>query len=183
MTEDPVERVSINVKLKVYPLMRRLSYFERRKIFNTSKLVVRDGFASLFFITNVMFKYFNPNPKYDGKNQGYKQIDCTVRSICAGTGLSWKVAYLLLSDQGLKEFTMPHDMVVYRKTIESLGFSLVKKCKKGKLTVRDIANLSKKTKAIYLCKCMRHVVCCRDGNVLDVFDCSEREVLEYWVKS
>ena len=72
-----------------------------------------------------MFKYFNPNPKYDGKNQGYKQIDCTVRSICAATGLSWEVVYLLLSKRALKEFTMPHDMVVYRKTIESLGFNLV----------------------------------------------------------
>ena len=129
-----------------------------------------------------MFKYFNPNPKYDGKNQGYKQIDCTVRSICAATGFSWEVVYLLLTKRGLKEFTMPHDMIVYRKVVESLGFDFVKKCKKGELTVRDIATLSKKTKAIYLCKCFNHVVCCRDGNILDTFDCSEREITQYWIK-
>lgn len=149
--------------------------------FFIAKRVVREALPVYFFLL-IMFKYFNPNPKYDGKNQGYKQIDCTVRSICAATGLSWKVVYLLLSKCALKEFTMPHDMVVYRKTIESLGFNFVKKCKKGELTVRDLANLSKKTKTIYLCKCMYHVVCCRDGNVLDVFDSSEKEVLEYWSK-
>ena len=130
-----------------------------------------------------MFKYFNPNPKHNGTNRGWRQVDCTVRSICAATDMSWVQAYRLLTDIGLEEFTMPHDMIVYRKAIESLGFKSVKKCKKGELTVKDVAALSKKTNAVYICKTNNHVVCCKDGIILDVFDSSEKEVTQFWIKS
>lgn len=129
-----------------------------------------------------MFKYFNPNPKWDGKTRGWKQVDCTVRSICAATDLTWIQVYKLLTKAGLEEYTMPHDIVSYSKVLKNLGFKSIKKCKKGEFTVRDICNLSKKNNSIYVCKCINHVVCCKNGQILDTYDSSHKEVLQYWIK-
>lgn len=129
-----------------------------------------------------MFKYFNPNPIYDGKNKRWKHVDCTVRSICAATDLTWEKAYNLLSTIGLHEYVMPNDMVAYTKAITSLGFRSVKKCKKGTTKVKDIANQSKKGNKVYLCKVKNHVVCCREGNILDTWDSSDCLVTQYWEK-
>ena len=128
------------------------------------------------------FQYYNPNPKWNGKNKGYKQIDCTVRSICAATNLSWVQAYKLLTKAGLEEYTMPHDMIAYTKVLHNLGFKTIKKCKKGELIVKDIVNLSKKNNNIYICKSSNHVVCCKNGVLLDTYDSSNKEVTQYWIK-
>ena len=135
-----------------------------------------------FYLVLLMFKYFNPNPIYDGKNKAWKHVDCTVRSICAATDKSWREVYKLLSDVGLKEYVMPNDMIAYIKVISSLGFKSVKKCKKGQTKVKDIANRSKKENKVFLCKVKNHVVCCKNGDILDTWDSSEQLVTQYWEK-
>ena len=130
-----------------------------------------------------MFKYYNPNPIYNGKDKVWKHGDCTVRSICAATDLSWKEVYQLLSNVGLREYVMPNDMVAYINVITNLGFRRVKKCKKGSTKVRDLANQSKKEKKVFLCKVNNHVVCCRGGNILDTWDSSDCLVTQYWEKT
>lgn len=129
-----------------------------------------------------MFKYFNPNPIYDGKNKAWKHVDCTVRSICAATGKTWQDVYKLLVNTGLSEYVMPNDMVAYIKVIKDLGFKSIKKCKKGELKVRDIMYMSKKDRRIYLCKVKNHVVCCKNGDILDTWDSSDCLLSQYWVK-
>ncbi len=129
-----------------------------------------------------MFKYFNTNPIYDGKTKAWKHVDCTVRSICAATGMTWKEAYMQLTNVGLSEYVMPNDMVAYIKVISGLGFKSVKKCKNGELKVKDIANRSKKENKTFLCKVKNHVVCCKNGNILDTWDSSEQVVTQYWEK-
>lgn len=129
-----------------------------------------------------MFRYFNPNPLYNGKEKRWRHGDCTVRSICAATGMDWLEVYELLVKACDKEYVMPHDMVAYVKVITGLGFRSVKKCKKGSTKVKDIANLSKKDKRIYLCKVKNHLVCCRGGDILDTWDSSDCLVTQYWEK-
>ncbi len=125
-----------------------------------------------------MWKYFNPNPLYNGKDKGWKHIDCTVRSICAATGLSWLQVYDKLVCAGRKLYVMPHDMVAFADVLRRLGFRRLKSNKK----VKEIAALSKSDNKIYICKSNRHVVCCRNGNILDTFDCSNYIINEYWIK-
>lgn len=127
-----------------------------------------------------MFRYFNPNPLYDRKNKTWKHVDCTVRSICAATGKSWHDVYKLLTEVGAQECVMPSDMVAYIKVITRLGFRSVKKCKSGEAKVKDIAVRSKKEGKTFLCKVNRHVVCCKDGDILDTWDSSEQWVTQYW---
>lgn len=129
-----------------------------------------------------MFTYFNPNPWFDGNKKGWKSVDCSVRALCAATGESWVTIYKRLCIIGLKTFTMPHEVIPFGRVALELGYKWVKKCKKDELKVKDLARLSKKNKAIYLCKTLNHFVCCKDGNVLDTFDSSDKVVLQYWVK-
>lgn len=130
-----------------------------------------------------MFKYFNPNPIYDGKNKAWKHVDCTVRSICAATGKGWHEVYKLLTEVGLAEYVMPNDMLAYKRVITELGFKSVKKCKTGEKKVKDIANQSKKERKVFLCKVNNHVVCCKDGDILDTWDSSDCLVTQYWEKT
>ena len=129
-----------------------------------------------------MFKYFNPNPLYDGNKKGWKSVDCAVRSICAATGKDWLTIYNLLSIAGRQTFSMPHELSVYRKVVLDLGFRLIKNCKKGELKIKDLVQLSKKNNDIYLCKVNNHYTCCNNGILLDTWDCSECEVTQYWIK-
>ena len=129
-----------------------------------------------------MFKYFNPNPLFDGNKKGWKSADCAVRSICAATDLDWHTVYNGLCKVGGETFSMPHELSTYHRAVMRVGFKLVKKCKSKELKVKDIAKLSKENNRAYLCKVNNHYVCCRDGNVLDTWDCSEYYVSQYWIR-
>lgn len=130
-----------------------------------------------------MFRYFNPNPLHDGNKKGWKHVDCTVRSICAATGLTWVEAYKKLCDAGLKRYVMPHDMIAYNEVLKSLGFSRVKSCgKKENIHVKDLAKKSKKERKIYLIKVNNHVVCLKGGDIYDTWDSSECIIQQYWEK-
>lgn len=130
-----------------------------------------------------MFKYFNPNPLYDGNKKGWKSVDCSVRSICAATGISWDIVYNALCKVGLDSFTMPHELSTYHRTIIRYGFKLVKRCKNKELKVKDIVKLSAKNKSTYLCKIENHYVCCKNGDILDTWDSSEYYVSHYWIST
>ena len=90
-----------------------------------------------------MFKYFNPNPLFDGNKKGWKSVDCAVRSICAATGNTWEQVYKDLCTTGLKFFCMPHELSTYHRVITKNEFKLVKKCKEKKLKVKDLVKFSK----------------------------------------
>lgn len=130
-----------------------------------------------------MFQYYNPNPKYNGNNKGWRQNDCTVRSLCAALNIDWIKSYNILCKSGLEECVMPHDMIAYNNAIKKLGFKLVKVCKDGELTVKNICILSRKSNNTYLCKCHNHVVCCKNGIIMDTFDSSNLNVERYWIKN
>lgn len=125
-----------------------------------------------------MFKYFNPNPI--GETAGR---DCTVRSLCASTGLSWEIIYSELCKIGGKLGCMPICTSVFRTYVNKSGFKHIKKCRTLELKVKDICNLSKKNKCIYLCLTPNHAVCCNNGVIMDTWDCSNEFVKEYWVKT
>ena len=129
-----------------------------------------------------MFKYFNPNPLFDGNKKGWKSVDCAVRSICAATGTSWQSVYNNLCRIGLETFSMPHELSTYHRTVTRIGFKLVKKCKEKELKVKDLVKFSKSKNITYLCKVKNHYVCCKDGYILDTWDSSDLYIEQYWIK-
>lgn len=145
----------------------------------TLGLVVREALLAFYLF---MFKYFNPNPLFDGNKKGWKSVDCAVRSICAATDLNWTTVYDILCRVGRETFSMPHELSTYHRVVTTkYGFKLVQKCKSFELKVKDIVKLSKKDKRIYLCKVKNHYVCCKSGVILDTWDSSECYVSQYWV--
>ena len=130
-----------------------------------------------------MFKYFNPNPLFNGNKKGWKSVDCAVRSICAATGINWKSVYINLCKTGLETFSMPHELYTYHRTITKIGFKLVKKCKDKELKVKDLVKISKSKNITYVCKVKNHYVCCKNGCILDTWDSSELYIEQYWIKT
>lgn len=129
-----------------------------------------------------MFKYFNPNPLFDGNKKGWKTADCAVRSICAATDLDWATVYYLLCKIGGEIFSMPHELSTYHRVVTKNGFKIVQRCKSKKLKVKDVVKLSKLDGYTYLCKVRNHYTCCKSGVILDTWDSSECYVEQYWVK-
>lgn len=129
-----------------------------------------------------MFIYYNPNPR--SKNQEkWKHNDCVVRAICAATGHSWESVYEILISLGKSKCLMPNDNIVVTIVLEELGFNKVKQCSiKDNLTVKDISNKSKKDHRRYICRTGKHMVCCREGYIMDTWDSSNEIVKQYWVK-
>lgn len=131
----------------------------------------------------VMFKYYNPNPLYDGKKKPWRHVDCVVRAICAGTGMTWKDVYRKLVEEGERSYTMPNDRTSYSKVLGDLGFREVKKCKTGEMTVKDLCTASKKDKSTLVVRVERHLTCVCCGTITDTWDCSDQEVIQYWKKT
>ena len=72
-----------------------------------------------------MFRYFNPNP------QDLRVGDCTVRAICAATGLDWYEAHDALCDLSREMADMPSADRVWWRFLEIMGFSkmhLIDRC-------------------------------------------------------
>lgn len=63
-----------------------------------------------------MWRYFNNNPK--GLNVG----DCTVRAICAATGLDWHTVHKALCDLSADMADMPSADRVWWTLLEQFGF-------------------------------------------------------------
>lgn len=63
-----------------------------------------------------MWRYFNPNPR--GLNVG----DCTVRSICAATGLDWHTVHKALCDLSGDMADMPSADRVWWSLLKQFGF-------------------------------------------------------------
>ncbi len=128
------------------------------------------------------YLYYNPNPN-SYKEKGWKHNDCVVRAICAATGFSWSDIYKILVAIGKNNYVMPNDNLAITIALEKLGFFKVKRCsKKDNFTVKDIASKSKKDHRRYICSTGRHMVCCREGYIMDTWDSSNELVKEYWIK-
>lgn len=71
---------------------------------------------------NTYMIYFNPNPSK--KSIG----DCTIRAICAVTGLDWERVFMMLSARALSMRDMPSANAVWMSVLSDLGFSRYSTC-------------------------------------------------------
>lgn len=70
-------------------------------------------------MTDKYFEYFQPNPKEN------KTTDCTIRAICAVTGLSWYEVFDKVIAEARKECIYPNDHRFMEQRLKIFG--LVKK--------------------------------------------------------
>ena len=111
-----------------------------------------------------MWKYFNPNP---GKlNVG----DCTVRSICAVTGLDWHTVHKALCDLSGNLYDMPSADRVWWTLLEQFGFTrkrMIDRCPEC-YTVADFAR--DHPRGVYILGPHEHAVAVISGSYWDSWD-------------
>ena len=124
------------------------------------------------------FYYFNPNP-IKTRETG----DCSIRSLCVATNKSWLDVYDKLASIGRKNFTVMSDMGNIKEFLEDEGFTPCKvTVKKGsrRPTMREL--IKQYPGKIIFGQCSSHVMCARNGKVMDIWDSSLRPLYKYWLK-
>lgn len=115
-----------------------------------------------------MYRYFNPNPF--SLNTG----DCTVRAICAATGMSWDMAFDELCDKAKEIGEMPSSNNAWGQYLQDLGYtykSIPNTCPFC-YTIEDFCK--DHPKGIYILGTGTHVVCVDNGNIYDSWDSSSK---------
>lgn len=111
-----------------------------------------------------MWIQFNPNP------QGLLVGDCTVRSICAATGLDWNTVHKALCDLSGDMADMPSADRVWWELLRQFGFTrkkMIDRCPEC-YTVADFA--ADHPSGIYVLGPHEHAVAVMSGNWWDSWD-------------
>ena len=111
-----------------------------------------------------MWKPFNPNPK------GLVTGDCTVRSLCAVTGLSWDSVHAMLCNLARDMADMPSSNRVWWALLRGLGFRklvLLDRCPDC-YTVEDFAR--DHPRGVFVVGPYEHAVAVIDGDWWDSWD-------------
>lgn len=122
------------------------------------------------------FVSVNPNPC--GSHVG----DCVVRALSLALDKNWYEIYIELSIQGFVLCDMPSSNRVWGELLKSYGFHrhIVPDTCPECYTMRDFAG--EHFKGTYVVGTGTHVVCIKDGTILDSWDSSEETPIYYWFK-
>lgn len=119
---------------------------------------------------------FNENRKRKHGN------DCTVRAICAVTGLDWLTAYLGICLEGAVKQDMPSTNDIWGSWLEKQGYrcrpipNFCPDCYTVEDFCRDFPT------GRYLVMVPQHVVAVVDGDYMDSWDSGGQTALYYWSK-
>lgn len=122
-----------------------------------------------------MWRRFNPNP------QKLNVGDCTVRSICAATGLDWHTVHKALCDLSGDMADMPSADRVFEEYMRRIGFGkkrLIDRCPDC-YTVEDFA--FDHPRGAYILGPHEHVVAVIDGDWYDSWN-SGRTIPTYYFR-
>ena len=126
-----------------------------------------------------MYKYFKSSKRK------YSQ-DCVVRSIMVATGWDWEQVFNAIVPICLKLKDVPNSDVVYKKFFSNMKWEACKVEKEEDLsgtrslpTVEEFARDHKK--GTYILTVSGHMVCVKEGDWYDTWDCRYYKVRKYWI--
>lgn len=127
------------------------------------------------------FKYYQPNKKDLKDEQG----DCSIRAITKFFGITWLEAFDELITYARQTQKMVNSLDNIHLLMDSKKIPYVKCYKpkdKKKTTVMDFAKSNKSGTYILYVRVGygTHLVCVKDGNYYDTWDCGDRIVYGYW---
>lgn len=128
------------------------------------------------------FVYYNPNPKAKaGKN--WHIDDCVIRALCGATDRTWSDMYKIMCEFGAKLYCMPNDIKAITEAMNQFGFSKVS-YKRGepRELAKDIAKKTANGEHVIVVNLAGHIVCCKNGNYMDTWDCGYKTAYNYWIK-
>lgn len=123
------------------------------------------------------FKYYNANPRRK------HTTDCVVRAICTALDQPYNQTVKELTELWLKTGLQMSDVKCYGKYLESKGFTKNKQPRKPdntKYTGREFVKIFKGVCVAHLGG--NHIVCIKNGKVLDIWDSTEGCIGNYWVR-
>lgn len=124
------------------------------------------------------YRYYNPNPDaHEGKK--WHKNDCAVRAFACLLNKTWSETYKGLCETGLKKFDMPNAPKVIEQYAKDNGYTKVSLDRY--MTLKEFAKTHNTGR--YLCNVYSHVVCVRDGEIWDAWDCSNYKLKTYYTKS
>ena len=127
--------------------------------------------------TTSTFQYYNANPK------GKKTTDCVVRAICTALDQTYEQTVKDLTEFWIKTGYDCHDDKCYGKYLELKGFVKMKQPRKAdnkKYTGKEFVKTFKGVCVAHIGA--HHVVCIKDGKVLDIWDSTDGCIGTYWMK-
>ena len=127
----------------------------------------------------VYFTYYNANPK--NRITG----DCTIRALSLFLEKDYYTVYKELYDTSLKTGYMLNEKNCYELYLKEMGIEKQKQPRQadntkytGKEFIRDITEDNKR----YFAKIGgHHVTVIKDRKIIDIWDCSNKSIGNYWV--
>jgi hypothetical protein len=116
-----------------------------------------------------MYTSYNANP--DGNNVG----DCVIRAISTALGQSWDRTFRDICLVGRIMRNMPSGNSVWQEYLDLRGW---RRFDGGNVTVREFCR--EFPHGTYVLGLDGHVVCVKDGELLDTWDSGECEILYVW---
>lgn len=120
-----------------------------------------------------MWQFFNSNPI---KN---RTDDCAIRAISAAFDVSWDTAFDALASRAKQMGEVMHSDDVWGSLLRQYGYTkelIPDSC--PEYTLRDFSE--DHPKGVFIVKTSQHVVCVRDGVILDTFNSSDECPQYYW---
>ena len=117
---------------------------------------------------------YNPNPS--GRNVG----DCAVRAVSAAISVDWETAYAMIAKAGYLMNDMPSSNSVWGAVLRQNGFyrhAIPNTCPDC-YTIAQFAD--DHPEGVYVVGTGNHVVCIRDGIVMDSWDSTREVPVYYW---
>ena len=111
-----------------------------------------------------------------GRNVG----DCSVRAVSVALGVDWETAYAMLAKAGYQMADMPTSNGVIGAVLRQNGFyrhAIPNTCPDC-FTIGDFAD--DHPEGVYVVGTGNHVVCIRDGIVMDSWDSTREVPVYYW---
>jgi hypothetical protein len=123
------------------------------------------------------FKFYNANPK--DRRTG----DCVIRAICTAMDKSWDDVAKGLFEYVIKDKVAMGSTECYSKYLADNGWAKQKQPKKADGTKYTGVEFVKKFKGTCVAHIGgNHIVCIKDGKVIDTWDSTDGCIGNYWTK-
>lgn len=126
------------------------------------------------------FIKYNSNPKNKITN------DCIIRAITIATNKRWEDVYRELTELGIRKGLMINDKKNWKAYLKMLGYEKQKTPKKEdnkRYSIKEFYEELAETQQIYIVSIRSHLTIIKDKNLYDTWNCSNKCMGNYWVKS